>query len=154
MDTVALTQLVEEIVKKANNLKNKHTSEKNAPVNYTCIFAQSKEEYNNLTMVAKEIGSVIKETPTGPLFHIQPLHTVAGDLRLLKIRRPDTTRTELGDADFTVERYSEFKKRYVSRTGFKLVPRENFEMIELVDSRFNVRAYFSNPPLNEQWRIE
>ena len=154
MGVTALKQLVGVIVRKANDLKNKHTSEKNAPVNYACIFAQSREQYDSLVAVAQKIGGVIEETTTGPLFHIQPLHTVAGDLRLLKIRRPDTTRTELGDADFTVERYSEFKKRYVSRTGFKLVPRENFEMIELVDSRFNVRAYFSSPPLNEQWRIE
>ena len=153
MDTVALTQLVEEIVKKANNLKNKHTSEKNAPVNYACIFAQSKEQYNNLTMVAKEIGSVIKETPTGPLFHIQLLKTVSGNLKLLKIRKPDPTRPELGDADFTVENYPEFKNKCLSKTGFKLIPRENFEMIELVDSKFNVRAYFSNPPLDKQLGI-
>ena len=153
MDTVALTQLVEEIVKKANNLKNKHTSEKNAPVNYACIFAQSKEQCNNLTMVAKEIGSVIKETPTGPLFHIQPLKTVSGNLKLLKIRKPDPTRPELGDADFTVENYPEFKNKYLSKTGFKLIPRENFEMIELVDSKFNVRAYFSNPTLDKQLGI-
>jgi hypothetical protein len=154
MSVVVLKQLVEEIVKKANDLKNKHTSEKNAPVNYACIFAQSKNQYNNLLAVAQKIGSVIKKTPTGPLFHIQPLNTVAGNLRLLKIRKLDTTRPELGDADFTVKNYSEFKKKYLSKTGFKLIPRENFEMIELVDPQFNVRAYFSNPPLNEQLGIE
>ena len=150
MDTAALTQLVEEIVKKANNLKNKHTSEKNAPVNYACIFAQSEEQYNNLIMVAKEIGSIIKETPTGPLFHIQPLKTFSGILKLLKIRKPDPTRPELGDADFTVENYLQFKNKCLSKTGFKLILRENFEMIELVDSKFDVRAYFSNPPLDKQ----
>lgn len=153
MDITTLTQLVEEIVKNANNLKNKHTSEKNAPVNYACIFAQNTEQYNDLLVVAKKIGSVIEETPTGPLFHIQPLNTVMGNLRLLKIRKPDTTRLELGDADFTVSNYPEFKKKYLSQKGFKLIVRENFEMIELVDSQFNVRAYFSNPPLNEQLGI-
>jgi hypothetical protein len=39
LDEASLTQLVKEIVNKANNLKNKHTSEKNAPFNYACIFA-------------------------------------------------------------------------------------------------------------------
>ena len=153
MDVTALKQLVEEIVKKANDLKNKHTSEKNAPVNYACIFAQSEEQYDELLTVAKKIGSIVEETPTGPLFHIQPLSTVAGDLRLLKIRKPDATRPELGDADFTIGNYPEFKKRYLSKTGFKLIPREKFEMIELVDTRFNVRVYFSNPPLDKQLRI-
>ena len=138
----------------ANDLKNKHTSEKNAPVNYACIFAQNKEQYDTLLMVAEQIGYVIMETPMGPVYHIKPLKTVAGDLRLLKIRKPDPTRPELGDADFTVENYPEFKKRYLSKTGFKLIPkREDFEMIELVDPKFNVRAYFSNPPLNEQFGI-
>ena len=154
MGVTALKQLVEEIVKNANDLKNKHTSEKNAPVNYACIFAQSKEQYNKLLAVAKKIGSIIEETSTGPIFHIQPLNTVAGNLRLLKIRKPDTTRPELGDADFTAENYSEFKKKYLSKIGFKLIPRENFEMIELVDPQFNVRTYFSNPPLNEQLDID
>ncbi len=154
MNTTDLIQLVEEIVKKANDLKNKHTSEKNALVNYACIFAQSEEEYNNLIMIVKEIGSVIKETPTGLLFHIQPLKTVSGNLKLLKIRKPDPTRPELGDADFTVENYPEFKNNYLSKTGFKLIVRENFEMIELIDSKFNVRAYFSNPPLDKQLTIK
>jgi len=154
MDVTVLKQLIEEIVKKANDLKNKHTSEKKAPVNYVCIFAQSKEQYNNLLVAAQKIGSVIEETSTGPLFHIQLLNTVAGNLRLLKIRKPDITRPELGDADFTVENYSEFKKKHLSKTGFKLIPRENFEMIELIDPKFNVRAYFSNPTLNEQLEIK
>ena len=154
MDVTTLEQLVREIVKKSNDLKNKHTSEKNAPVNYACIFAQNKEQYGKLLEAAQKIGNVIEETPTGPLFRIRPLSTVAGNLRLLKIRKPDSTRPELGDADFTVENYSEFKKKYLSKTGFKLIPRENFEMIELVDSQFNVRAYFSNPPLDKQLRIK
>jgi hypothetical protein len=154
MDVTTLKQLIEEIVKKANELKNKHTSEKNAPVNYACIFSQNEGQYNNLIMVANEIGSIIKETPTGPLFHIQPLKTVSGNLKLLKIRKPDPTRPELGDADFTVEDYPEFKNKYLSKEGFKLILRESFEMIELVDSKFNVRAYFSNPPLDKQLMIK
>jgi len=150
MNVDDLRQFVQEIVEKARNLKNKHTSEKKAPVNYACIFAQSKEQYTTLLALTEKIGSIIMETPMGSVYHIQPLKTVAGNLRLLKIRKPDPTRPELGDADFTVENYPEFKKKHLSKTGFKLIQkREDFEMIELVDSQFNVRAYFSNPPLNE-----
>lgn len=154
MDVTILKQLVKKVVKKANDLKNKHTSEKNAPVNYACIFAQSKEQFEDLIAVAQEIGDVIKETPTGPLFHIEPLKTVSGNLTLLKIRKPDPTRPELGDADFTVKDYPEFKRRCLPKTGFKLIPRENFEMIELVNPKFDVRAYFSNPPLDEQLALK
>jgi len=154
MDVNILKQFVQEIVEKANALKNKHTSEEKAPVNYACIFCQKSEQYDNLVAVTQKIGKVIEETPTGPLFHIQPLDTVAGKLQLLKIRKPDTTRTELGDADFTVTNYPEFKRKYLSQKGFSLIVRKNFEMIELVNPQFNVRTYFSNPPLNIQFGIE
>ena len=149
-----LKQFVQEIVKKANALKNKYTSEEKALVNYACIFCQSKEQYDKFIILAQKIGNVIKETPTAPLFQIDPLDTVAGKLQLLKIRKPDPTRLELGDADFTVTDYSEFKEKYLSQKEFKLIVRENFEMIELMDTQFDVRVYFSNPPLDEQLKIK
>ena len=153
MNESKLKQLIQEIVKKANSLKDKHTSEKNAPVNYACIFCQSEEQYNNLIATLEKIGKVVKETAMGPVFHISPLDTVAGKLQLLKIRKPDKSRPELGDADFTVADYPEFKKRYLSQKGFSLMIRD-FEMIELADPQFNVRAYFSNPPLTKQLGLE
>ena len=153
MNTEDLKNKVKDIVEKATALKNKHTTEK-APVNYACIFSQSKEEYNELLDVAQKIGNAIKETKTGLIFHIRPLQTIAGTLKLLKIRIPDPTRPELGDADFTVSNFSEFKKRYLSKKYFKLIEREDFVMIELVDPDFDVRAYFSNLPLNVQLNIK
>ncbi len=95
------------------------------------------------------MGVVVKPTSTGPLFRIKPLKTVSGDLRLLKIRLPDPTRPELGDADFTVRDFSTFKKSHLSRKGFRPIPRD-FEMIELMEPGSDVRTYFSNPPLDEQ----
>lgn len=153
MEVAELIEFVQGIVEKANTLKNKHTSEKEAAVNYACIFCQSSKQYEELTTVSRKIGEVIDETPTGPLFHIKPLETVAGKLRLLKIRKPDPTRTEIGDADFTVLDYPEFKRGCLSQKGFKLIPREKFEMIELVDPQFDVRTYFSNPPLDKQLKL-
>ena len=154
MNVKDLEQFVQEIVEKAHALKNKHTSEEKAPVNYACIFCQSDEQYDSLVALAQEIGKVVEETPTGPLFHIQPLDTIAGNLQLLKIRKPDTTRPELGDADFTVLNYPEFKNKYLPQKEFKLIVRKNFEMIELTDPKFNIRAYFSNPPLDKQLKIK
>lgn len=154
MDTEELKIKVKNIVKKANSLKNKHIDERNTPVNYACIFSQSKEEYGELLKVTQNIGNVIKETSTGLLFQIEPLQTISGVLKLLKIRIPDTTRPELGDADFTVSNFPEFKKKYLSKEGFKLIKRADFVMIELTDSEFNVRVYFSNPPLDLQLNIK
>ncbi len=150
----SLKTKVQEIVKKANALKHKHISDKSAPVNYACIFSHSKEEYDQLIKITKEIGNIVKETPTGLLFRIEPLNTFSGTLQLLKIRIPDQTRPELGDADFTISHFSEFKKKYLSKRGFKLIFRESFEMVELMDPKFDVRAYFSNPPLDKQLGIK
>ena len=145
---------VKEIVEKATALKNKHIDDKNTPVNYACIFSQSREEYDELLEVTRKIGNVIKETPTGLLFHIKPLQTISGTLKLLKIRIPDPTRPELGDADFTISNFSKFEKKYLSKSGFTLIKKDNFVMIELMDSNFDVRVYFSNPPLDVQLDIK
>jgi len=145
---------VKDIVEKATALKNKYIDDKNTPVNYACIFSQSKEEYDKLVEVAQKIGNIIKETPTGLLFHIWPLKTVSGILKLLKIRIADITRLEKGDADFTVSNFFEFEKKYLPKAGFRLIEREDFVMIELIDSEFDVRAYFSNPPLDIQLNIK
>ena len=143
-----MKELVKEIVVETSELKDKHTDQKDALVNYACIFCQNEQEYNEFLESAQKIGEVVKEYPNGSLFKIR-LETVAGELRLLKIRKPDPTRPERGDADFTVDNYGKFKAKYLGRSGFKLVSKESFEMIELMDSKFNVRVYFSYPTLKE-----
>ncbi len=150
MNSNSLKLLVQQIVKRAEELKDKHTAEKNAPVNYACIFSQSEAEYDELLIAAKRLGKIVKKMPSGLLFQIKPLETVVGKLQLLKIRVPDVTRPERGDADFTVSNYAKFKEANLSRPGFKLILKEDFEMIELMDSEFDVRVYFSHPPLDEQ----
>ena len=90
----------------------------------------------------------------GPVFYTEPLKTISGNLRLVKIRRPDLKRKERGDADFTVADYPSFKKTYLGKSGFGIIKRPNMEMIELSDSAFNVLAYFSNPPLGKALNLD
>ncbi len=141
--------IVKDIVSEAKDLKDEHTKEKNARVNYACIFCQDQIEWKEFLEKAKQIGKIIQETPTGPVFQIPPLDTVAGKLQLLKIRKPDPTRPKRGDADFTVSDYQRFKKKHLGKTGFSLIKKEKFEMIELVDKKYGVRCYFSHPTLGE-----
>jgi hypothetical protein len=68
----------------------------------------------------------------------------------LKIRKPDQTRPERGDADFAVKNYEEFKNSCLTKPGFGVIERDTFEMIELMDSSFDVRVYFSSPPVEVQ----
>ncbi|MFH1510670.1 MAG: hypothetical protein ABIF10_03180 [Candidatus Woesearchaeota archaeon] len=142
-----LKKLVQGIVTEAHRLSATHTSEKQAPVNYACVFTHSDSEYEEMVKLAGQLGRVVQETRMGPVFHISPILTVAGELRLLKIRRPDVKRPERGDADFTVANYKTFKETYLSRPGFGIIKRVDMEMIELIDPSYNVIAYYSHPTL-------
>ena len=152
MNIEEFKSLIKDVIKESARLKDKHTEESVASVNYVALFCQNKEEYKSFLQLAGELGSVYKATATGPLFLID-LDTEQGKLKLLKVRKPDETRKERGDADFTVDNYNAFKEKYLSRPGFSLIKRENFEMIELIDPDFNVRTYFSNPTLEKQFGL-
>jgi hypothetical protein len=141
-----MENLIQNIVKEAELLKDKYTDQKGIPVNYACIFCQSEEEQIRFLEEAHVLGTIIQETPSGPLFKIS-IDTIAGKLQLLKIRKPDSTRLERGDADFTVSDYYYFKEKYLNEPGFSLIQKENFEMIELYEKGSNVRVYFSSIPL-------
>jgi len=149
MDKESVRNLVKEIVKKACVLKDKYTDQKDAPVSYVAIFCQNDAEYDKFTKIVKTFGTVINETPTGFHYKIDPINTVSGDLRILKIRKPDKTRPERGDADFNVTNYEKFKRKHLSLEGFKLIERTDHEMIELMEKGCDVRVYFSNPPMDE-----
>ncbi|MFA5095185.1 MAG: hypothetical protein WC447_00775 [Candidatus Paceibacterota bacterium] len=145
--------LIQNIVRDAEILKDKYTDQKNIPVNYTCIFCQSEEEYYKFQKETHRLGTVIEKRPNSLLFKISPIETVAGKLQLLRIRQPDPTKPERGDADFTVSNYPSFKEKYLKKPGFSLIPRDNFEMIELYKKGENVRVYFSYPPLDKQLNL-
>ena len=154
MDKEELLKFIQKIVEKTKELKDKYTYEFNARVNYACVFCQSNEEYSHLIEVAKELGVIVQETPTGPIFNILPLETVSGTLKLVKIRKYYETHTEWGYADFTVKDYLKFKEKYLNKNGFSIIKRENYEIIELMERNFDVRGYFAYPPLDEQLRIK
>lgn len=148
-----ILRLLAKIVSDATILAGKHIPDFAFPVNYACIFAQTDDEYAEYCQPIQSLGSVVKQTPTGDLYRIEPLSTVAGNLQLVKIRIPDSSRPEQGDAAFTVQNFDGFKQQYLPMKGFSLIKRPNMEMVELVDPQFSVRAYFSNHPMTEQLGI-
>ncbi len=154
MTTNDLQRKIQRIVKEAKKLKDKHTDQYDALVNYVCIFCQSDKEFEEHLKPAKKLGKTIKQTSTGPLFQIEPLETVAGKVQLLKIRKPDPTRPQRGDADFTIKDYQSFKEKYLKLPKFNLIVRPEFKMIELRDPNFNVLTYFSHPTLEKLLTIK
>jgi len=149
MNQADLKNIARDIVKKATLLKDKHTDQKEAQVSYVAIFCQTDEEFEEFTRIVRSFGSIINETPTGFHYRIPPLTTVCGQFQILKIRIPDKTRPERGDADYNVENYEEFKKMHLHLSGFKLIKRKDHEMIELMELGADVRVYFSNPHVDK-----
>ena len=146
--------IIQSIISEAVKLRDAKTTEKSAPVNYACVFSQNDTEYESLLAASKKLGNVVQETAMGPVFQISPIDTIAGSLRLVKIRKPDSKRPERGDADFTVSDYSAFKKKFLGKPGFGIIKRSDMEMIELGDPAFNVLVYFSNPPLGKVLNLQ
>jgi hypothetical protein len=142
--------IVQEILKRAAALKDKYTKEAGATAAWVCIFSQSDDEYQELLTEAEKLGHIIEETPNGPKFLLNM--PIAGTVKILKIRKKDFERPERGDADFTVSDYEAFKKECENKDNFKLIPRNGFEMIELTEPGAAVRVYFSNPPIEEQYK--
>jgi len=154
MDINELKGFVKNIVTDSKKLKDIYTDEINAPVNYACIFSQTQEEYEELKVVVGLFWKVVKETKSGNIYHIEDLPTVSGNLKILKIRKPDITKPERWDADFTVNNYQEFKEKYLNKPWFRLIERTYMEMIELMEENNDVRVYFSNPPVDRQLLAE
>ncbi|MCL2280431.1 class I tRNA ligase family protein [Candidatus Saccharibacteria bacterium] len=153
-DRDGLVKAAQQIVKKAVELKNKHTDDTSSSVNYACIFCQSDDEYERLVKLVGGFGKEVENHGSGPLFELdESFLTVAGELKLVRIRKYDDQHKDWGDADFTIEKYDEFKKKYHGNDGWDLIVRD-FEMLELMEKDFPVRAYFSNPPIDKQLGIK
>lgn len=151
--TKTIQEVAVEIVETSNALRLKHAPDFTCHVGYCCFFSQSEGDFAHYDTLARSLGTLAKNTSTGPVYLIPPIQTISGPLRVFKVRKPDATRTELGDTDFSLNDFDRFKSIYASAPGFSLITRDDFEMIELVDSDFDARAYFSNPPVDKQQHI-
>ncbi|MFA6322039.1 MAG: hypothetical protein WCX71_01010 [Candidatus Buchananbacteria bacterium] len=143
--------IVQEILIRAMALKDKYTNEREATAAWICIFSQNDKEYQELLTEAQKLGDVFETDLSGTkLLLDEP--PMGSNARILKIRKPDPKKPEKGDVDFTVSNYANFKKEYQNKKNFKLIQRDSFEMLELTEPGATVRAYFSNPPIEEQYQ--
>lgn len=149
-----IIETVDYIVNESVKLKNKYVQEGFQAADYVCIFSRTENEYAELVKAAETLGKIVDDTPTGPVFAfaVRP-RTVAGQPKVLKIRKPDETRPQRGDADFNTD-YEKFKSKYLDNKRFTLIVRKKSEMIELKDGDFDVLAYFSSMPPSNQLGID
>lgn len=153
MNNDKILELVNYIAKAGIKLKDKYVDERDLEIDYIAIFSQNKTEYDALYKAAEKMGKVADNTPTGDVFELhKSIESIIGNPKLLKIRKPDITRPQRGDADFNSD-YKNFKEKYLNNKRFTLIKRDDFEMIELKDESFDVLAYFSNTPLSKRLGI-
>ncbi len=144
-----VSDIVRSIAQDAALLRDDHVVGFKSRISWVCIFCQSAEEFDELRVSISKLGKLAKVTETGPVFVIPGVETSAGIVRVIKLRKPDPSRTERGDADFAITDFDAFCKEYLQKPGFKLIERPEFEMIELMDEKRNTRVYFSNPPVEQ-----
>lgn len=149
-----LISTINYIVNRSTELKNQLVDASGAPIEFVCIFCQNEREYKHFTGLIETLGRTVEKTQSGFIYLLEkPIETIAGPLRLVKIRKPDPKRPERGDADFNTD-YKNLKKKYQSNFGLELVKRETFEMLRLSSPNFDVMACFSNIPKSRNLGIK
>lgn len=150
MQSKDIIKTVQSIVSQGKVIYEKYTRHRNLSADYVCIFAHDEEEYLKLINVVSQMGQVIRETEPGPIFRIEPIETNSSNVQLLKIRKPDPTKSGLGYVDFTLPDYEKFKAEYLDKENISLSRRKDYEFIGLLVDDSEVGVYFANPPLSKQ----
>ncbi|HZV75653.1 MAG TPA: hypothetical protein VFF79_18225 [Conexibacter sp.] len=124
-------------------------------MSYVAIFCQNDDMYSTVDKLVSAAGRAANVTATGTVYVVPEVPTACGPLRIVKVRVPDTSRPERGDADFRLvsSDHAALRARIDAEDALKLIDRDTFTMIELRDPAFDVRAYFSQPPVEEHGNL-
>jgi hypothetical protein len=143
MEDNKLIQTVEYIVSTGAKVAEKYTTIIGIPLDYVAIFTQSQEEYMEYIHLAQSLGKEIQTIPTGNLFRLnETLHTSVGDMVVVKIRKPDISRSQRGCVDFRIPNYAELKMKYQGHPFVNVIDRYEYEMIEIREDTTDVLVYF------------
>jgi hypothetical protein len=135
MKREGIEQIVDYLVRHALEALDRRAEHFGAELDYVAIFSKDDQEFDELVLCVEKLGTEVdyQMRKTGVTFHLaQPIMTEFGDLKLLKIRKPDPTRPQRGAPDFVIQNYDEFKQKYLYTSGnFTLMFHTHTEMIEL-----------------------
>ncbi len=127
---------------KTTELCKKITGEE-YPIATLTIFSHYPDEFERLKEAALSMGSLESEN-NGPYVRLnEPIQLPNNQLNLLRIRKPDPYRMQVGCCDFEVKNYQEFKDKYLDHhsNNLRVIERPEYEMIEFFDPDFDVMAY-------------
>lgn len=156
MNTKEIEEIVNYIVNHGLEAIRDNTDENALPLDYMGIFAKDDDEFEEMEKILKSLGTPGDKTATSTGLTCilnQPISTPAGPLKVLKIRKPDSTRPQRGAPDFRVSDYASFKEKYLpSGSNFSLMIRKDYEMLELKGD--DVLVYFPSKSFGERQNIK
>jgi len=112
------------------------------PIHSLTVFSHEEKEFENLKNILSRIGKPFNENNGPRVVLLSPINAGENLITLLRIRKPDIERPQVGCNDFDTDYYS-FKNNYLSKypNNLKLIERPEYEMIEFYDHNFDVLAY-------------
>lgn len=116
---------------------------KTYPIGSLTVFSHGQEEFEKLKEILFTLGELDHEN-NGPFVKLhEPIQIGKDRIELLRIRRPDPDRPQVGCNDFEAPSYEEFKEEFLAKNpgNLRLVVRPEYEMIEFFDPDFDVLAY-------------
>lgn len=137
-----ITQRIEKIIDQIQILGKICYPQYKLPIEYLTIFSQSEEDFSNLRENLKGIGDET-EANNGFKYNLKkPIHYKRDKISLIRIRKPDIHRKELGcgDLKYMDKDYADLRA-VALRKGLDIILRDGYEMIELSDFDTNVYAY-------------
>lgn len=137
-----LLDTISYIASKATELCKKITGEE-YPIATLTVFSHYPREFEKLKEIALSMGTLDSEN-NGPYVKLHnPTQLPKNKLELLRIRKPDPYRMQVGCCDFEVKDYQEFKDKYLASNpdNLRVIERPKYEMIEFFDPDYDVLAY-------------
>lgn len=137
-----LKQRINKIIVDVQKLSTVCYLDYNFKISYLTIFSQSEEDFKELRGELQNLGEEQKAN-NGYKYKLEKQVNHLGEsIDLLRIRKPDLHRKELGCADLTYSDPDYPKLKEIALTnGFDVILRKGYEMIELSDFNINVYAY-------------
>ena len=137
-----LENRIREIVLNINKLEQICYPDISFKINFLTIFSQSSSDFEDLKNLLSNFGNET-EANNGFKYELKsPLKVEREEIKLIRIRKPDIHRKELGCADLSYELtdYDKLRKGAFEK-GFDIILRKGYEMIELSNFNINVYAY-------------
>jgi len=112
---------------------------KSLPITYLTIFAHYDDEYEQLVRLVENWGQIHDANNGIKVSLREPLQE---NIPVLRIRKPDPYRMQVGCCDFGVENYEVFKATNLGQNkNLRLIARPEYEMVEFFDPDLDVLAY-------------